>query len=341
MVYTPRLQFGTSLIEMMITVTLSIAALACLLKAYDDSKASFRMQDSLSRLQENARYAIGLISRDVRMAGYRSCMRDGKHARLLSILSTPTAFNYDIATPIQGNEGNPDGSWNPKLDPSIRSAIKGTDVLVVRGITEGEAYLREDTDSHASEFRVITTPDTATFSPGDIAMISDCQGGVVFQVGRYSSRAGLLSLIPTGGNLAPGNKSTNIGRYFRQGSVIHRLATTSFYIRNGNNGPSLWRKQGASAAQELVEGVQSLQLLFGEDTNDDGMPDLYVNASSVSQFKNVVSVRIGFLFRSTEATTKFSDSRTYALLDHEAGPFNDRRIYRDISTTIALRNKVH
>ena len=43
--------------------------------------------------------------------------------------------------------------------------------------------------------------------------------------------------------------------------------TSTYYVGTGVSGrPALFRKDGAAVAQELVEGVEDMQVLYGIDT---------------------------------------------------------------------------
>jgi len=92
-------------------------------------------------------------------------------------------------------------------------------------------------------------------------------------------------------------------------------------------------------AQPLVNNVENLQVLYGENTDDDPRSaNRYVRAEQVGDMANVVSVRIGMRFISREAVRSAIDTNSYALLD--AAPFvpNDRLLRREITTTVSLRN---
>src|SRR5690606_22083074 len=93
-------------------------------------------------------------------------------------------------------------------------------------------------------------------------------------------------------------------------------------------------------AQELAEGVENLQLLYGEDLDGDASPDDFRNASAVTSWDNVVALRVALLVASLRGRLAESDPRTFALLDETVGPFNDGRLRRVVTTTIALRNRV-
>ena len=66
-------QRGLSLVEIMIAVTISVVLLAGVGKIFVSSKQTYRVQDALSRVQENGRFAADFLSRGIRMAGYSGC----------------------------------------------------------------------------------------------------------------------------------------------------------------------------------------------------------------------------------------------------------------------------
>ena len=70
---SPRGQSGFGLIELMIAMTLGLVLLGGIGYMYIGSRGAFRTTDNLSRMQENARYALDTMSRDIRMAGYVGC----------------------------------------------------------------------------------------------------------------------------------------------------------------------------------------------------------------------------------------------------------------------------
>ncbi len=100
------------------------------------------------------------------------------------------------------------------------------------------------------------------------------------------------------------------------------------------------RGNGNASAQPLVEGVEALQILYGENTDGDPQSaNIYVRADQVTNMNDVVSVRIAMRFRSRANVTSTVDTNQYALLDEGASTApNDRLLRREITTTISLRN---
>jgi len=129
----------------------------------------------------------------------------------------------------------------------------------------------------------------------------------------------------------------------------NRFAVNHYYISDER---LMCRGNGGNAGAPLVEGVENMQILFGENTNNDPRsanryvqlkdPDLTDEENSNRADPNkVVSVRIAFRFHSREGIRAQVDNNQYALLDAEPvdPPDSDRRMRREITTTISLRNK--
>jgi type IV pilus assembly protein PilW len=83
-----------------------------------------------------------------------------------------------------------------------------------------------------------------------------------------------------------------------------------------------------------------MQILYGEDTNDDRVADLYVAADGVGDWARVVSLKVGLLMRTPVDARTDPDTATYAILGATVDPLDQRRVRRVVSWTIALRNRV-
>ena len=71
-----RYQRGLTLVELMVASTLSIVLLAGVLVLFSGNKASFRLQEGLSAIQDSGRFAITQIKRDIEVAGYGGCITE-------------------------------------------------------------------------------------------------------------------------------------------------------------------------------------------------------------------------------------------------------------------------
>lgn len=93
--------------------------------------------------------------------------------------------------------------------------------------------------------------------------------------------------------------------------------------------------------QILTPGVENMQILFGEDIDEDRYADRYVSPNFAGiNLNNVVSVRISVLLKSTEEVHKTIDNNSYNLLGTVFTPTPDYRIRKPITLTVQLRNVV-
>jgi Tfp pilus assembly protein PilW len=97
------------------------------------------------------------------------------------------------------------------------------------------------------------------------------------------------------------------------------------------------------AESVIVQGVENLQLLYGEDNTDDGVSNAtrYVTAGNVVDWNNVVSVRIGIIVDSQSVIATSNDDVIYTLFGQTpivAGA--DRMRRRAYTTTAVIRNRM-
>jgi type IV pilus assembly protein PilW len=141
----------------------------------------------------------------------------------------------------------------------------------------------------------------------------------------------------------PGNSSADIGNlFFADTAELVPVETVVYFVDTGTNGTSLYRRIGNASAEELIEGVDTLQVQFGVDTNGDAshLADQYVTSDSVTDWSRVVNVRVALLVRSMDEYGSQRDTATYPLLGETVAAFNDRRDRRVFMTTATLRNKL-
>ncbi|MDU9397284.1 PilW family protein [Pseudomonas sp. zfem003] len=94
-----------------------------------------------------------------------------------------------------------------------------------------------------------------------------------------------------------------------------------------------------SSQQRLIDGIDSLQVLYGIDTGGNSQSvNQYVSADRVSNWGKVVSVRIAVLANSVDVLNPAPVQRNYYLLD--AAPFssNDGRARQVFTTTVQFKN---
>lgn len=361
-VHADRPQTGFSLVELMVALAISMFLVIGIIQLFVGSKQTYRFYDALSRLQENGRFALNLMAQDIRMAGYYGCASAA--VNITNTLNTPTAYFWNFTQPIQGFESTAANTWTPTLDASIVSPSNqgNADVITVRGVdSPGMAVLLHG--GGVNDPRVVSG-----FASCDIAAISTCQAVSIFQVTGTAAAAAITgsagppvvaavpagitlahtATTPTCTNSAPGNASNNLGPVNYAGGEIAPVSTKSYYLRTGSSGQlALWRRMGALPSQEIVEGVERMQIVYGVDTAPTGVPprptvaNSYVTANAVTNWNNVVSVRIDLLLASLEDNLVTSpQSIVFPAATGATVTVNDRRVRQAFSTTVAIRNRL-
>ncbi len=94
-------QHGMTLVEILIALLLGAFLIGGVLEIFSSSKQTSKMQENLSRIQENARFAMNSITRDVRQAGYRECLT----AALTPISGTNGAGNAQDSITLEQSTG--------------------------------------------------------------------------------------------------------------------------------------------------------------------------------------------------------------------------------------------
>lgn len=333
-------QRGFSLIELMIASTIGFIVLGGIGYLYLESRQAFRSMDSLSRMQESARYALEVMARDVRMAGYRGCASSNVAVTNVLNSKTTTAYNFDV--PVNGYDAAGAG-WAPALPSdtggvSLLSIVAGTDAIILRGAYGGGATVTSHNPTAAS--LKVTEPNDII--ENDILMVTDCTAASVFQVSNHNPASAFNVVHNEGATATPGNLTKDLGRKYENGEVI-KMQTKTYFIRNGANGrPALWQFDNHKAAggdnpSEIADGIRNMQIKYGSDADSDGAVESYTNADTVADWKKVAAVRISLLVAGNEdnvATAKQT-------LNYDGAPYTagDLRLYQVFTTTITMRNK--
>ena len=95
--------------------------------------------------------------------------------------------------------------------------------------------------------------------------------------------------------------------------------------------------------QDVVIGVENLQLMYGVDTNDDFVADRYEDAATVQasgDWANVVAVRVSVIVANLERDNTVNDTQTYYTLDDTWTAPADARSFRrsQYDFTVQIRN---
>lgn len=356
-------QSGLSLIETMIALVVGLILIAGVLSIYISSRQGYGTNSAVGQVQENGRFAMGFISNATRQAGYMGC---GISRQVTSYLNPISGdLPYDFTSGIAGFEysGTAPGSsytehtqaptassWTPVLDSSLPVspvadyAEPGSDVLAVRYVADDPTYITSIPSSDSASYKV---NNNDTLAPSDVVLVTNCLSSIVMQITNVSPGGGSGNLVAnTGGKFTPGNGRKGIPQTFLGGQIV-RPITTVFYIGQGlDRQPALYQavsdpgQTSGFAYNELVPGVENMQVLYGLDTTGTRTPSQYVTADNVTNWNQVVSVRVALLVRSNlGAVTLAPAAITYNLLGTVVTAPRDTRLRRVFTADIYIRNE--
>lgn len=347
---------GYSLIELMVALTIGLIILAAVSALFVGSKKGYTTQDRLARLQENARFAMQFLIKDLRLAGYYGCVNGLGNVN--NWVNGPASFAYNASNPVEGFDGGTGtgtGTWFPSnVATAPADRFGNSDMVMVRMADPGLA-VNLSTDMPRTSANLDVT-STEGFNEGDIIILTDCASADIMQVTAEPS-GGMLQHAP-GSAHVPGNSRQQLSKkYSTTGSQIMSFVSRQYYIGTGASGnPALFRITNSGGAEELVDGIEDLQILYGMDTDstDDGngkMANVYRRAGdaglqSATDWSRVVSVRIGILARTLTQEDTDIDSSTYDVdgdgnnTNNFTAPGNDRHKRRVFSATVQLRNLI-
>lgn len=314
-------QVGFTLIELMIALVLGLLAVGGAIGVFLANQQTYRQTESLARLQESARYAFEILARDLREAGGIAC---GAHLPIANVLNDPTASwwsNLDWGKGIRGFEGT-DATFPKAFGTASAERVSGTDAVIVWSGTANDGVYITEHNPEAAQFKVNTTSHGIV--DGDILLVCDYRQASIFQTTNANS-SNVTIVHHTGASVAPGNCSKHLGypvppdcgqppeneqppsHKFENG-FISKLSANAWYIgHNGRGGRSLYRLKlqnnsgtATSQAEEVAEGISDLQIQYLTRNSSGELASSYVDADAVSDWSQVVAVRLEFTLQTLE-----------------------------------------
>lgn len=326
------LDAGFSLVELMIAITIGLFITAGLTAVFVSNSRTQGEIERANRQIENGRYAMHMLTEDLRLAGFYGEFDPTILATPAAVpdpcLTLPADLKDAMPLHVQGYDGDIAG---PSLG-CLGDVRSGTDILVVRrvntcfvgsaecdAVAAGAPYFQASLCNGATElasgdstkfYALDTDTDNLTRTKRDCATLADFR--------RYRTH---IYFIANNGSADDGIPTLKRAELGASGGV------TSFSI------------------VPLVEGIENLQLEYGVDADNNGSPETYTTLpATVEDWRGVVGVRLNLLARSTDRSPGYTDSKTYNLglkadgTANTVGPFEDSVKRHAYQTFVKLGN---
>ena len=335
---------GLSLTELLVALGLGSFLLLGIVNVFLSTTDAAQAETALARVQENGRFALDMLSDDLRRARYSGCNSvDG----VVTVMASGIDYKGISGFERRGTGAN----WTPDPDAPSLSPIKtearnGSDVLNVQMSSRlGQDLLNTNINSSSSSFQLKTNPDCAVQNNG-ILILSSCLSAHLMRVTNTPNCANPADPVTvefaTSGNsitsITPGYRDSELTEVMSFSDAFWYVADTG---RQKHSHPvyALYRRVNGGSSQEMIEGVEHMQLLFGIPS---GKNTRYAPARDIHpDWDQVTSVRVALLIQSFASVRDTDDTAVYALLDEAIGPdaHSGGKVLRQVfRTTVVLRN---
>lgn len=354
--FTQRAQ-GFSLIELMIAMVLGVVVVGGCISIFSGVVRSSTLNQTVSNLQSNARFALDLIGRDIRSAGFLGCAAERDVALAINATSPPTSnlSQTAITGAVVGGTGwspaTPDGFTPPT---AIGAPLVGTHALSVQYASFPGAPLRASM-SGASDAIKLDGSLRSPVSVGELIVVSDCSAADLFKVSSVSGSAAERDIQPA----QVLDKVYKISADYPDNTRAMRFVSTIYYVgdtqRTNENGDSVFSLfvqsypyDNTNPPIELIEGVDQFLLEFGVRQADGSIRYVQPDSGSYTA-TGVETVRVGLLMTSIKRFSNIDINKTYTLsgqIVSPAGPTTtgasfpaDRRMRMPFNATFNVRNR--
>lgn len=305
-------QPGYTLIEILITLLISIIFIGGAAQIFLNSNRTYQVQSQLAQLQSNARFIVDEFAREIRMAGLFGC----NPSTIMSTLGPSTI----VATLGPNTITNILGPSTIAIVPAFLGSINSTvpliageytypasDTLVINSIAH-QQFLVYSTQFSSGNSTIILQPNSIWPSIGDVVTFKDCDNNDNYTVlsiddDRTDGRADITFTADyTTTYKAPllnvfmGPKT--VAYKVEEDTTTGRLALFRCY---DNDVDGNYCETGEK--ELFVDGVINMQIRYGIDTDTDtdtNIPNRYDPQPSYWDPDPVTSVRVTLLMRTPQ-----------------------------------------
>lgn len=339
-----RSSAGYTLIEWMVSIVIGLFLTAgiggYLVASLETNEGTYHVGE----MQERARIALQLISDDLTAVGFwgdftGNALVDGDDLTVNATVADDCGVDLDSGDLI-GTFPDSNGYFFPLwagtvssgaidigfdcVDGTARTLVDGTDVLSIK---------------------------TVVGNPVDIADVSDDR---IYFVSNTES-----ALIISEDDGDPGLDNQQVWEYqhyiyFVDTDASGMPSLRRYYLvdSSGAGDGQLFGSTGADAESELVQGIEYMRVIFGVDTDEDGVIDAMMTAdedsnsngtSDLTEFgywsnEQVVGAKIYLLVRSLTTDGNYTNTNSYTLGDVTIAAANDSYRRMVVENMVSFRN---
>ncbi len=324
-----RQSYGFSLVELLVAMVVGLVIISGAFSLHSTTRKTQAVNEMQMDMVADARFAIEMISYDLRHAGMwggtnksgligckssdASCSASSAGEGLPTTVAgdciTGTSWTYDLRTPVFATDDSvATKPYSTTCLPSSEGLVASADILEIRyadsniptALLANQAYVRSNA-INGKIFVGVTQPVIDAYDSASQTRNHELQA-YIYYISNHTDAAG--DGIPS----------------------LRRVALI--------NGPALQN-------QNLVSGVSDLQVQFGIDVNNDQAIDRYVDpdAMAAADWSNVYAAKIWLLMRSNERQNGIDTTKSFSIAGAAAnyGGVGDFRYFL-VTSVVNLRN---
>lgn len=272
-------QAGMTLVELMVALVLGLILIGGVLNVFTVSRETFRSNENLARMQENARTAFDLMARDLREAGTNSCGITVV-ANVVRVSSAiPWWADWNLGT-VRGVDAGQDVTDIVAFGNTQNARVAGTDAILVIRAAQDEKII----SAHDTSTSDITLNSVDGLKPHDIMVACDMNAAAIFEIDTVSTGTKLINheedttnnfnCTSDLGYPTSADCSTHPVHAFQAGGTVAKLLSTFWYVGNNGDGKSsLYRTRiikktsagitrATTEPEEIFAGVKDIQLEY-------------------------------------------------------------------------------
>ncbi len=326
---------GFTLIELMIAMLLGLIVIGGVSSIFLANQQTYRSNEALSEVQDGARVAFEMLSRDIRVAGLAGCnTASGRVGNTVNNSSTNWFADWNNAL-----HGYDDATTDPALSglSGPGSPVAGTSSVHI--LSSGAIDATVGVNQGNDPARIFITQPSTDLASGDVIVVCDYDHSTIVQITNYNNNT--VTVVHNTGTGSPGNCSKGMGYptdcsstngnvyWFPPNSQIAKLTSYVWYI--GNNpvgGKSLYRLSAVNIGGTITPTPQEMV------RNVTGMKILYLQPPSATKFDIAANMTNWATVNSAQVTLTLQS--TFQL----AGT-NGQPLTRTFASTATVRNRVN
>ncbi|ROR94745.1 type IV pilus assembly protein PilW [Sinobacterium caligoides] len=351
-------QLGLTLVELLVAMAIGAILILGVSETFVTHKMSHSLQLGIGHVQEGGRMAVAMMSRDVRMADYWGCAKNGIN------LSSSIGFNanddkYDFLTGGAGGVSGKDVVGSMTIDGL--PVVDGSSVVTLRGAQPSSCTVT----TTGTDLKLATIGISGCeVKKNTVVAISNCLAGDIF-VNSAADNASVLGYKSTG-TTPPNNAGSQVihcgvgndsclSQPYEVGAQILFPYSVSYFVSVGASGePGLYKYDALkNNSSELIDGVESMKVSYAIDLDYDSTKSIvdleapsrsvhtYMTAKQINQKPNikweqVIGLKVDLLLRSDDGVRSESKTVTFNGVNYGGA---DRRMREIFSSVMNIRNR--